>query len=350
MKASSIETPIGTQTTTCMKYNAHPESLTHRDAHIAPDGLLPEARRAWEDAHIWKIFRHYSRTFSFATRLLPAPMRLPIATLYYFCRTIDNLADHARTPAERDAALKKLASARRALDRSLSGHPPPDSLMWRRLAEIHTRYTLHTPPLHELIDGAEWDLRGIHIRDEADLIRYADLVAGSIGAMMLPFLIDDRADLTRLETPARALGIAMQITNILRDVGEDARELQRIYLPESLRLAHGCPDIAPDGAGGIPEGYSELMEALMMLAEQYFVEGIAGIGSLNRSVRSGIGAAARMYREILNEIRARGYDNLSARAYTSGAKKLQLVFFDTYERRKRRLLTRRAAAPARLPA
>lgn len=330
-----------------MKYTTTTQALSLTEPEGSPPSSAPPgARRAWEDAHIWNVFRYYSRTFSFAARLLPVPMRMPIATLYFYCRTIDNIADSASSERKSESALRELASARQALDQTLAGRPPAAGLIWRRLAELHERHVLHTPPLYELIDGAEWDLRGIYIQTEDDLIRYANLVAGSIGAMMLPFLIDRRDDLPRLEAPARDLGIAMQITNILRDVGEDARELGRIYIPSTTLAQFGCPG-AQFLNPTIPEGYPELMEYMMEMAETYFVSGKNGIAALNRSVRPGIEAAARIYREILNEIRRRDYDNLSARAYTSRAKKVQLLFFDTYERRKRRLLGR---SPARLTA
>ncbi len=330
-----------------MKYAITTQVVSLNEPEGSPTASAsPRMRRAWEDAHIWNVFRYYSRTFSFAARLLPGPMRMPIATLYFYCRTIDNMADSATNAAARETALRELATARKALDDTFAGHPPANGLIWRRLAELHERHTLHLPPLYELIDGAEWDLRGIHIQTEDDLIRYANLVAGSIGAMMLPFLIDDRSDLPRLEAPARDLGIAMQITNVLRDVGEDARELGRVYLPQTALEQFGCAG-ADFSRLMAPEGYPELMEYMMEMAERYFVSGKAGIGALNRSVRPGIEAAARIYREILNEIRRRDYDNLSGRAYTSRAKKMQLLVFDTYERRKRRLMGR---SPARLTA
>ncbi len=302
------------------------------------DDASPEKRRAWEDAHIWHIFKFYSRTFSFAAKLLPSDMRLPVATLYFFCRTIDNIADDIEEGASRDDALCALKRARHDLDETLAGNPP-DALLWRRLAEVHRRFTLHTPPLYELIDGAEWDLNGISIEDEDDLIRYSDLVAGSIGAMMLPFLVEQRQDLARLEAPARALGIAMQITNILRDVGDDARTLDRIYLPDALLARHGLS--GRDLASPIDTpAYDALTEQLMEVAEDYYTRGIAGIADLRRSVRPCIRAAARIYREILNEIRRNEYDNITRRAYTSRARKIQLLVVDSYDVRKRRLRAR----------
>lgn len=158
--------------------------------------------------------------------------------------------------------------------------------------------------------------------------------------MMLPFLVDNRAELPQLEAPARALGMAMQITNILRDVGEDARLLQRVYLPDTLLQRYGLENIPLESLDRPPEGYAALTEELMQRAEAAFDEGMAAIPSLKRSVRPGIDAAARIYREILNEIRARGYDNLSSRAYTSRLRKLQVLCVDGYVRRKNRLLAK----------
>jgi phytoene synthase len=107
---------------------------------------------------------------------------------------------------------------------------------------------------------------------------------------------------------------------------------------------YGCAPADLAGAR-LPDGYPALMEAIMGRAEVYFAEGFAGIASLHPSVRPGIRAAARIYREILNEIRCRGYDNLNGRAYTSRIRKIMLIGIDVYARRKRRLLAK-AGAPA----
>ena len=116
------------------------------------------------------------------------------------------------------------------------------------LAEIHERYGLPPDPLHELIDGAVWDLEERTVADTDDLLAYAGLVAGSVGAMMLPFLVDDRAEIAPLEPTARALGQAMQITNILRDVGEDLEQLGRLYLPREALDRFGLTRAIAEGA------------------------------------------------------------------------------------------------------
>ncbi len=313
----------------------------------APLPPPPDAPRAEADRYLWRAFRHHSRTFSLATRLLPGEVRLPVATLYLYCRTVDGLADDRVLEVGAEGALREVDAAREALTRTLEGRPPR-VLLWERLGEVHERFELLAAPLYELLDGAEADLRGRPIRTEADLRAYAGQVAGSVGEMMLPFLVPDRAAFAPLAPTARALGDAMQLTNVLRDVGEDLRRLGRVYLPEALLDRHGVAraDLARAAEGGpAPAGYPALMEAVMAQAEALYREAEPGVGALPVRSRVGIAAAARMYREIMNEVRASGYDNLRRRGVVSLPRKLRLVAQDDYGRRRARLLADDVPAP-----
>lgn len=322
------------------------------------------ARADDEDRHIWQRFRFHSRTFSLAAWLLPPAMQLPVATLYLFCRRVDTLADERPLQTSAADALSAIHDVRRRLEATLAGHPPSGSALWKRLYEVHRAVELNPQPLHELIDGAVWDLEGRPIETAQDLIDYSNLVGGSIGAMMLPFLTEGAPARARLEPAARTLGIAMQITNIVRDVGEDARELGRVYLPSAWLRRHGLtreallPGDAPVGATGgaaaaartngraphpVPNGYPDLLEEAMNAAEARYLRSFSGIAALPLRARLSIRAAARMYRDIMNEVRAAGYDNLHRRAYVSLPRKLRLVVYDDYARRKARLLARHAA-------
>lgn len=286
------------------------------------------------DHQVWANFRQHSRTFSLATRLLPRPVRLPVAVVYAFCREVDTLADERVCEVGPEQALRELAAVRDAFHRTLAGHPPEGTL-WHRLREVHKAFHLNPLPFDELMDGAQWDLEGRQVRTNEDLIAYSNLVGGSIGAMMLPFLVQDRAQCAELDQPARDLGIAMQITNILRDVGEDRRCLQRCYLPADRLAAYGWSEAdlprEPDAR------YFALMEDLAALAESRYMCGLDAIGALPLAVQTGIRAAARMYREILNEVRALGYDNLNHRAYVPFSRKLRVLVHDRYHARKQRL-------------
>lgn len=291
--------------------------------------------RTDENQWIWESFRYHSRTFSLAARFLPRTVQMPVATLYLFCRRVDSIADQRVLEVGSDAALDEVQSVRRHLNDTLAGSPPTDELLWRRLGEVHEQYDLDPAPLYELIDGARWDLNERPIDTLDDLVDYSNLVGGSVGAMMLPFLADtDRHD--DLEPAARQLGIAMQLTNIVRDVGEDIADLDRVYLPSNWLDTHGISrdDLA---TGQVADGYPALLERVMAAAEARYRESFTGVAALPFRTRVGIRAAARMYREIMNEVRGNGYDNLTQRAYVSTSRKLMLVAFDNYDWRKARL-------------
>jgi len=291
--------------------------------------------RADENQWIWESFQYHSRTFSLAARFLPRPVQMPIATLYLFCRRVDSIADQRVQEVGPERALDEVHDVRARLNETLGGHPPTDEILWRRLAEVHERYGLDREPLEELIEGAVWDLEDRPVESKDDLIAYSNLVGGSVGAMMLPFLSDDEA-YDELESSARELGIAMQITNILRDVGEDIDELDRVYLPSSWMRQYNVPREALVNGRRAP-GYQALLERAMSVAEQYYRNSYEGVAALPFRTRVGIRAAARMYREILNEVRANEYDNLNRRAYVSLGRKLLLVAYDNYDWRKARL-------------
>ena len=287
------------------------------------------------DAQLWQAFRYHSRTFSFAARLLPRELQLPVATLYQFCRSVDTIADERVLEVGADVALSELYTLRAKLDTTLDGRPPRQ-FVWQRLAGVIDRLAFDPRPLYELIDGAEWDLRGRPITTYDDLVAYSNLVGGSIGAMMLPFLTHQPDAPDDLDEPARALGIAMQITNILRDVGEDFRKRDRVYLPGQELDALGL-DLSALLHDGPSPSYRSIVEVLMGTAETYYDRGLPAIDRLPRVMHRGIRSAARSYREILNELRAVGYDNLSRRVYVPFWRKCWLVVHDGYEARRARL-------------
>jgi phytoene synthase len=287
------------------------------------------------DRRVWQEFRKHSRTFSFAARFLPRAVRLPVATLYLYCRTVDTIADERPAAVGYEGALGELYAAREALARTLAGDPP-EGVLWPRLARVHERFGLSETALYELIEGAEWDLTGKTVETYADLVRYCDLVGGCVGAMMLPFLAKDPADAPRLDAPARELGIAMQLTNITRDVGEDLIALERCYLPAEWLSEAGLSPIRLLAEGPTP-AYAQLLERVMHDAEARYESAEPALDELTRPARLGIRTALRTYREILNEVRARGYDNLGQRAYTTLGRKVRLVVRDGYAARSERL-------------
>jgi phytoene synthase len=281
-----------------------------------------------DDAWLRAQFRYHSRTFSLACRLLPRPVRLPIAVVYQFCRSVDNVADQCLPERGPAAALTALEDVETSLRRTLAGNPPP-ALLWQRLAKIHARWTLDPIPFDELIEGARFDIEGRAVASREDLLHYCNLVGGSIGPMVLPFLVAPDADRLALDRSARDLGIAMQITNILRDVGEDRRDLGRCYLPQEL---------LPDSLNAQSEPYRALVEDLMREAEDRYDRALGALDGLLPTARRGIRSAGRVYREILNEIRANAYDNLTRRAVVPFRRKSARILRDGYTARRNKLL------------
>jgi phytoene synthase len=291
-----------------------------------------------QDRLLRRTFRAHSRTFSLASRFLPRAARLPTAAVYLYCRTVDEVADQRLYDVGPEQAMADLDRLAADLDRTLAGHPP-DLLLWQRLAVTHERFGLDPRPFHEMLDGARWDVSGRPIRTDSDLLAYSEYVAGSVGAMMLPLLAPDARDQAGLVARARALGDAMQITNILRDVGED-RGLGRCYLPEETMQRFGVTLDDLD-RGAVTPAYVALWEHLAGKAEALFEAADPGIRALPLRARAGIRSAARMYREILNEVRASGYDNLTRRGVVPFRRKLRLALQDDYRRRRDRLARRR---------
>lgn len=273
-------------------------SLFPRTFEPAP---APEAARA--------VLARHGRSFHFAAQLLGERHGERAARLYAFCRRVDDLADEARDAHAAAFALDGLASAMR------NGDEGPAWLSDLRLLQIETG--LPNAPLLDLIAGVRSDLGAVAIDTEEELIAYAYRVAGSVGLMMCAVL--DVHD-PRAHPFAIDLGIAMQLTNIARDVGTDA-QLGRRYLPSAWVGAVGPGEIlAPDAA---LQGRLRLATArLLDLAERYYRSGEAGIGFLPARARPAILTAARVYRGIGGPITRAGYRSWDRRAVVSGAGKL----------------------------
>lgn len=289
------------------------------------------------DRHVWRTFKGHSRTFSFAALLLPRCVRTHVAHVYLLCRQIDDIADNLVLDVGVDAAMEELERLRVDLDRTVSGAPPA-SWIWPRLHETNRCYPLRLQPIRELIEGARWDLEGRQILDTEGLIEYADLVGGTIGEIMLPFLVEDRVEIDSLVPAARSLGIAMQITNIVRDVGEDWRTRRRIYVPLTMVHSAGIEVETLIRQHEMEDAYVSIIESMMDAADARYDSAGAAIQSLHPRARPAIHAAMRMYREIQNEVRANGYDNLRRRAFVPFRRKLAALAFEGYARRRSALL------------
>jgi 15-cis-phytoene synthase len=257
--------------------------------------------------------RQGSQSFYIASLLLPVEIREPAYSVYAFCRMADDLIDRHEGG---EAAISNLGSM---LDRIYAGCPGPD-FVERRFADVVQRFAIPREIPDALIEGLAWDAAGKRYETLEDLIEYAVRVAGTVGFMMT--LVMDRR---RPNVLARAcdLGIAMQLTNIARDIGEDASN-GRVYVPLSwLREM----SIDPETWLARPtylHGIRIVVERLLGEAERLYRQSLSGIAALPQGCHLGINVARLLYREIGREI-ARGVDPVAKRAVTSRYRKLRLV-------------------------
>jgi 15-cis-phytoene synthase len=290
-----------------------------------------------EDGVFSYLARH-SRSFRFATRFFPRADEERVARVYAYCRCTDDLADAAGLEAGLRAALlaEWLELSRRAYHGGASGIPFLDRVMGEMAqARVPFRYA------EELVEGMRMDLRGERYASMTELGRYTYRVASVVGLWICElFDVRDPQVLQRAE----AMGHAMQLTNILRDVGEDLRA-GRCYLPAELMQRHGVHPAGLNAGAPLPPGYPAMLEELMAAAEAAYRVGFAGIPSLPRALQLPVAVAAHVYRGILDEIRRNGHDNLSRRARTSGARKAALAAQALLELRSASRRQRSGASP-----
>lgn len=255
-----------------------------------------------------------SKSFSAASLLLPSTVREAAYALYAFCRLSDDMVDVEG--GSRDA----IARLRARLDCAYAGCPADNSVD-RAFADIVARYALPRVLPEALIEGLEWDVHGVACEELGDVYAYAARVAGAVGAMMA-ILMGTREP----RTVARAcdLGVAMQLTNIARDVGEDARN-GRIYLPRAWLRAGGMDPDAWLQSPSWNETVGAAVERLLREADRLYVRAESGIGGLPLACRPGIFAARHIYRAIGQEVARNNFDSLSSRARVPGARKIWLL-------------------------
>jgi phytoene synthase len=255
--------------------------------------------------------RRHSRSFSFASRLLPADKRADVERLYAWCRWCDDGVDAAASPHQ---AVEFVDRATHDVRRIAAGASPVAGES-RWLAELAGRHDLPLEAALALLDGMRSDLTPAAGFHEADLVRYCFQVAGAVGVLMCPILgLADR----RFLPHAAALGMGMQLTNIARDVAEDWRR-SRCYLPvewtDDLRPGAGPPD---------PERVRRGVRTILEVADGYYTAGEAGIAGLDPDARLAVRAAARIYHAIGTRIKRRDYRVLDERARVSTLGKLGL--------------------------
>ncbi|MCV6593459.1 MAG: phytoene/squalene synthase family protein [Silicimonas sp.] len=257
------------------------------------------------------MIRTGSRSFHTASKLLPQRLRDPALALYAFCRLADDAVD------EHDDKAGAVVRLNARLERAYAGCPrnsPAD----RAFAEMVAAFDMPRALPDALLEGLAWDAQARRYATLSDLRAYSARVASAVGVMMCVLMgVRDRDALAR----AADLGVAMQLTNIARDVGEDARA-GRLYLPLDWWAEAGLDPESFLAAPRATPPLRRMVARLLAEADQLYLQADAGIAALPLSARPGIFAARHAYAGIGGRIRARDHDSITGRAITTGGQKL----------------------------
>jgi len=261
-----------------------------------------------------KLMRDGSKTFFAASLLLPARVRAPASALYAYCRLADDAIDLGTDP------LAAMAMLQARLDAIYAGRPGSADAD-RALCRVVHRFAIPQLLLDALLEGFLWDAQGRRYETLADLHDYGARVAGAVGAMMALVMGTHSA-----QALARAceLGVAMQLTNIARDVGEDARN-GRLYLPRQWLREAGVDADAWLQAPVFTPAIAQVTQRLLDAADVLYQRAEQGIAELPRDCRPAIHAARLVYAEIGHQLSRNGLDSITRRTVVPRSRKLALI-------------------------
>jgi phytoene synthase len=294
---------LSQQTTTSWEHQLLALAFEGLESHILAEPIPAEAGKLdTAYLHCESITAKHSRTFFLASALLPAEKRRAVRALYAFCRISDDLVDRA----EPDAMGKLMAWQ----ERSLSPHPCEDDLPALAWADTRARYRIPRRYAEQLIEGVSRDLVQNRYESFEELSAYCYGVASTVGLMAMHIIGFEG----RQAVPyALKLGVALQLTNILRDVGEDWRA-GRVYLPQEELAEFGLVD-EDLARGRVGTRWQAFMRFQIERNRQLYQEAAPGISLLEPDGRFAIAAAADLYQAILDDIEAHQYDVFTRRAH-----------------------------------
>jgi phytoene synthase len=257
-----------------------------------------------------RLTRSRARNFWYGIRLLPGPKREALAAIYALARRIDDVGDDGLPDREARTALDAIETSLARAD------PGSDDPVLAGMGMARQRFPIPMEAFADLVAGVRMDLDGREYRTFEDLVVYCRHVAGSVGRLSLS--VFGAPDMGAAEPLADDLGVAMQLTNILRDVREDLRR-DRIYLPSEDLERFGCS--AADLSGVEPESVGALVRFEAARAEAWFRRGLQLLPMLDRRSAACAGAMAGIYRRLLGRIGAHPEAVLQRRVSLSGWEK-----------------------------
>ena len=244
----------------------------------------------WAFAYCQDITRHEAANFYYGIRLLPKERRGALCAIYALARRVDDIGDG---PAPREEKIRRLDEERRKLESIDTAYDDP---VFVALAHAVLRFPIPVDAFGELIDGVEMDVAGTHYATFADLLPYCRHVAGAIGRLSLG--VFEARERETASVYADDLGVAFQLTNILRDIREDLQN-GRVYLPAEDLERFGCDLSAPD------DRIVDLVRFEADRARAWFESGLRLLPLLDRQSAACVGAMAGIYRRLLGRIERR---------------------------------------------
>ncbi|OWM73269.1 phytoene synthase 2, chloroplastic-like [Punica granatum] len=265
-----------------------------------------------------EVCAEYAKTFYLGTLLMTPERRRAVWAIYVWCRRTDELVDG---PNASHITPKALDRWEQRLNDLFEGRPY--DMYDAALAHTVSKYPVDIQPFKDMIEGMRLDLKKSRYKNFDELYLYCYYVAGTVGLMSVPVMgiaPESKASTESVYNAALALGIANQLTNILRDVGEDARR-GRIYLPQDELVQAGLSD-EDIFRGQVTDKWRSFMKDQIKRARMFFDEAEKGVVELNAASRWPVWASLLLYKQILDAIEANDYNNFTRRAYVGKTKKL----------------------------
>ncbi|SIS38274.1 phytoene/squalene synthase family protein [Salimicrobium flavidum] len=269
--------------------------------------------KAYEKCHA--IIENHSKTFAKAFSYLPGDRKRAVWAVYGFCRYVDDVVD------EGDEPERQLAQIKQELIQFERKEYVPERPFWIALHDVREKFDLKFEPFHDMIKGQEMDLGPVEIELEEELLDYSYNVASTVGLMLLPILAPGKYEL--LKKDAIYLGYAMQLTNILRDIGEDL-ERGRIYFPKKVYESFGYSkeDLINKQ---VSEEFIRTWEYIAVKAEEYYASAMETLSYYPLSSRLPVKGAAYLYMNILEAVRNENYDVFRKRAFLNEEEKKRII-------------------------
>ncbi|XP_044478607.1 phytoene synthase 2, chloroplastic-like isoform X1 [Mangifera indica] len=318
MAVTSVEKVYSVVLKQAALVNRQLRSTAERD--VKPGIVLPGNLNLLSEAYdrCGEVCAEYAKTFYLGTLLMTPERRKAIWAIYVWCRRTDELVDGPNASHITPTALDRWESR---LEDLFQGRP--FDMLDAALADTVAKFPVDIQPFRDMIEGMRMDLKKSRYKTFDELYLYCYYVAGTVGLMSVPVMgiaPESQATTESVYNAALALGIANQLTNILRDVGEDARR-GRVYLPQDELAQAGISD-EDIFAGKVTDKWRNFMKNQIKRARMFFDEAEKGVTELSEASRWPVWASLLLYRQILDEIEANDYNNFTKRAYVSKVNKI----------------------------